>query len=93
MNDDSDNHYKETEAVVNEFISKGAPIQYFYTAPYKRGGKGWSLETYPYNVGIRHATGDLVMLNSGDVMSVSNTIAQHHCTCAVGKHTKNNRHV
>jgi len=77
MNDDDDDMYKKTEAVVNDFISKGAPIQYFYTAPYKRGGNGWSVETYPYNVGIKHATGDLILLNSGDVISVSNTIDQH----------------
>jgi len=75
-NDDDKETHKQTEDVVNEFINLGMPIQYFYTGQYKRG-EGWSVETYPYNVGIRHATGDLVILNSGDVMSISNSINFH----------------
>lgn len=76
-NDDDNDRYKETEKVCNVFIEMGMPLRYFYTAPYKRGGEGWSVETYPYNVGIRHAEGHVIMLNSGDVMSVTNTIDQH----------------
>jgi GT2 family glycosyltransferase len=75
-NDDDQSKYKETEAVCKEFEKKGMHIVHFYTGQYKRG-RGWSVETYPYNVGIRHAKGDIILLNSGDVMSVTNTIDQH----------------
>jgi hypothetical protein len=75
-NDDDLETHAQTEKVVNEFIQLGMPIQYFYTGQYKRG-EGWSVETYPYNVGIRHATGEILLLNSGDVMSISNTINFH----------------
>lgn len=75
-NDDDLDKYQETEAVVHEFQALGMPIQYFYTGQYKRGS-GWSLESYPYNVGIKHASGDIIILNSGDVMSVNNTIDRH----------------
>jgi len=75
-NDDSPDRYKETEKVCKDFEKQGMPLKYFYTGQFKRG-VGWSVETYPYNVGIRHASGEIILLNSGDVMSVSNTIAQH----------------
>ena len=75
-NDDSPNKHEETLKVCEEFQKLGMPLRHFYTGQFKRG-VGWSVETYPYNVGIRHATGDIVILNSGDVMSVTNTIHQH----------------
>lgn len=75
-NDDSPDRYKETLAVCTEFEKLGMPLRHFYTGQYKRG-EGWSVETYPYNVGIRHAEGDIILLNSGDVMSVTNSIQQH----------------
>ena len=75
-NDDSPDRYKSTLAVCNDFIKLGMPLTHFYTGQFKRG-VGWSVETYPYNVGIRHAKGEIIILNSGDVMSVGNTIQQH----------------
>jgi len=75
-NDDSPSRKHETDKVCNHFLSKSMPIKSFYTGQYKRG-VGWSVETYPYNVGIRNASGDIIILNSGDVMSVTNTINQH----------------
>ena len=75
IDDDSD-VCDESIKIVDKFISEKMPVQYFSTGKYKRG-EGWSVETYPYNVGIRHATGDMVILNSGDVMSVTNNIAEH----------------
>lgn len=75
-NDDDFDCYKKTEDVVNKFVKLGMNIQHFYTGEFKRGS-GWSVETYPYNVGIKHATGEIIILNSGDVMSVTNTIHEH----------------
>lgn len=75
-NDDDEDKYHLTEEVVNDFIAKGMPVKSYFTGKYKRG-RGWSVETYPYNVGIRKATGDIIILNSGDVMSVTATIQQH----------------
>jgi len=75
VDDDFDIEHKSVE-VLEGFIADGHPIKYFMTNKYKKG-EGWSLETYPYNVGIRHASGDIILLNSGDVMSVTDTIAQH----------------
>ena len=76
LNDDDLGVHMETEKVCAEFDAQGMPIRCFYTGKYKRGF-GWSVETYPYNVGIRMAVGDIIILNSGDVMSVTNTIAEH----------------
>jgi hypothetical protein len=75
-NDDDPERYLETKAVCDDFEKQGMPIRHFYTGQYKRG-LGWSVETYPYNVGIRNATGELILFNSGDTMSVTNTIDQH----------------
>jgi len=77
--DDDYEIYPATQRVVDKYVSMGMPIKSFYTGQYKRG-HGWSVETYPYNVGIRHATGDITVLNSGDVLSVSNCIAQYRST-------------
>lgn len=86
IDDDSD-FYPKSLKVCKDFENKMV-LRYFNTAQYKRGvnwdktagwssGEGWSVESYPYNVGIRHAEGDIILLNSGDVMSITNTIAQH----------------
>jgi GT2 family glycosyltransferase len=74
--DDDQDKYEESVSVCKSFINEGASVRYFYTGQYKRGD-GWSLESYPYNVGIRHAVGEIIILNSGDVISISNTIDQH----------------
>jgi GT2 family glycosyltransferase len=75
-NDDDADKYKATEDVVKDFERRGMNILHFYTGQFKRG-QGWSVETYPYNVGIRHAKGEIILLNSGDVLSVTNTIHEH----------------
>ena len=75
-NDDDESFTEKTESVISEFRDRGMTIPSFKTGQYKRG-RGWSVETYPYNVGIRKATGDIILLNSGDVLSVTNTISQH----------------
>lgn len=87
MNDDDESEYKKTERVVDAFQKVGMPVRHFYTGQYKRG-RGWSVETYPYNVGIRNATGDVIILNSGDVMSVTFTIDQHR-----QRHLRGNNYV
>lgn len=75
-NDDDADVLEDTDAVVNAFKKEGMPVTSFCTGQYKRG-MGWSVETYPYNVCIRKATGDVVIINSSDVMSITNTINQH----------------
>lgn len=75
-NDDDDTQYRKTARICWNFRKMGMPLRYFHTGKFKRG-RGWSVETYPYNVGIRYATGSVIILNSGDVMSVTNTIGQH----------------
>lgn len=74
--DDDPEFIQRTMQVVTEYLSKGMPIRTFLTGQFKRS-LGWCVETYPYNVGIRYATADLLLLNSGDVLSVTDTIAQH----------------
>lgn len=74
--DDDDDHKNATTEVITKYAAQGMTIRTFYTGQYKRG-PGWCVETYPYNVGIRHADADLLLLNSGDVLSITNTIAQH----------------
>lgn len=81
--DDDLDKAPDTLKVCQEFINNGMPLQVFNTGLYKRGrtpgttGEGWSNESYPYNVGIRRCTGDIIILNSGDVLSVTSTIDQH----------------
>lgn len=74
--DDDESHLSKTMEVVNEFIAKGMPIKYFETYKYKRG-KGFSCPSYPYNVGIRNATGDVIILHGSDILDVTDTINQH----------------
>lgn len=73
--DDDPKVLPQTEAICVEF-AKTAPVRWFLTGQYKRA-PGWSLDTYPMNVGIRQAKGDIIMINTGDVMSVNNTLATH----------------
>jgi len=74
--DDDPEVYPITEQICKDFIAQGCNLKYFNTAKYKRG-VGWSLNTYPCNVGIRQATGEIVMLCLDDVMSINNTIELH----------------
>lgn len=75
-NDDDPEQSERTEKIVQGFVEAGMPVKSYYTGQYKRG-QGWSVETYPYNVGIRNATGGIIILNSGDVMSVTDIVSQH----------------
>lgn len=76
-NDDDPDRKKSTSEVIKSFQDLGMPVKEFYTGQYKRRGRGWCVETYPYNVCIRQAKGDIIILNSGDVMSVNNTLSIH----------------
>lgn len=72
--DDDEDYAEKTFAVCSQFPELS--LITIQTGLYKRG-RGWSVETYPYNVGIKQATGDLIMLNSSDVMSITNTLELH----------------
>lgn len=76
-NDDDPDKKNDTSDVIRGFQGMGMPVKEFYTGQYKRKGRGWCVETYPYNVCIRQAKADIIILNSGDVMSVNNTINFH----------------
>jgi GT2 family glycosyltransferase len=76
VDDNDPNDLKLSLGCIAEFKSQGMPIREFETWKYKRG-IGWSVETYPLNVGIKNATGEIILLNSADTMSITNTISQH----------------
>jgi len=76
--DDDQAYIDKTLQVLHLYISKGMDIKYFLTGQYKKE-KGWSVETYPLNVGIKRAAGDIIMINSGEVMSVTSTVDEHAC--------------
>jgi glycosyltransferase involved in cell wall biosynthesis len=76
MIDDDKEFIKKTEEIILAYQYLKIPIRIFYTCRYKQN-RGWSVETYPYNVGIKNARGDVIVLNSGDTMSATPTLFQH----------------
>lgn len=74
--DDDFDVEKKTTDVLDSFIKDGHPIRYFMTNKYKRG-EGFSAPTYPFNVGIREARGEILLICGSDIISVTNTIQQH----------------
>ena len=74
--DDDLDYVERTLAVCTTYQNKGMILKVFHTHKFKRS-PGWSVESYPYNVGIRQASNEIILLNSGDVLSVNNTITQH----------------
>lgn len=73
--DDTQEFVLDTHAVLYCFKNK-LPIKVFDTYLSKKQ-EGWSVETYPYNVGIKNAIGDIVILNSADTLSVGNNLKVH----------------
>lgn len=76
--DDDPEYVCYTDTIIDYAVKyrKDVKIRRFYTGQFKRS-QGWGVETYPYNVGIKHAVGDIVILNSSDVLNIGDNLRQH----------------
>jgi GT2 family glycosyltransferase len=75
IDDDPGDFLTSTKNTISGYVELGLPIKAYET--WKVKNKGWSVETYPYNVGIKKSSGEIILLNSADTLSVTNTIDQH----------------
>jgi len=74
--DDDPEFLNKSKRIVDNYSELGIPIKMYETWKAKKG-IGWSVETYPYNVGIKKSSGEIILLNSADTISITDTIKQH----------------